>query len=1122
MISEKIEVIDKRLGTYDLGSSWKFTLGDRIGFYKKDFDDSLWEDIDLPHDYSIDRDYSKAGEAQSAYKLGGVGLYRKKFIIRDIRKVILLFDGLYCNARVYINEKYLGSHHHGYSPFAFDLTPYLYDDRPNLLAIWVDNPIPTSRWYSGSGIYRSVKLILKNKLSFDLYGIRIDHEDLSKRKDRIKLTINARLVNDSPFTQSFDLGHDLYLANRLLGSVKARSLSIPALSTKEYRLDFTIPYPLLWTLDDPKLHKLVSNIYNGESLLAREEIPYGFSYYKFDKDEGFSLNGEKIKLKGVCIHHDNGALGARDFPRASERKLRILKDMGANMIRITHNPGSKSLIDLANKLGFLLIEEIFDGWILDKNNNYNDYSKYFDKKIGKSELLSANKSMTWAEFDLKETLKRDYNAVAIIGYSLGNEILGGSNQSKRSIYPKILEDLIRWARQVDGKRFLSLGDNTLRDGYDPIFVKMEDRLSEDGSLVGLNYCDGKTYDKIHKDHPGWILWQSESVSSVNSRSCYDRIDGNLKSDMKLTSFDRSKVPWGSFAAKAHFDVIQRDFIGGQAVWTGFDYLGEPTPYNGIGRGDIYGFPAPRSSFFGINDLAGFAKDSYYLYRSLWNEDSYTCHLLPSYNTLDMEKIKGPIPLTVYTNASAVDLIFEDEDGKRRSLGKKYMKDYKTKAGHCYRRTLGEEGYRSLYMTWDFPFQQGSIRAIAYDKFGNIIKNPVGRQYITSKKSKASLRMRAFYPRMDGINFVSLDIVGPKGQILDNREDEIYIDLLGEGEVLGLDNGDPKDFTSFRSHYKKAYGGRLLLILRSKDNGSIKVRAWAKDLAPKTLSIRGASPSKKASFKKISRKDPKEDLKKRLRDDETYKVKALNQYLEVFKDEKIILAKEVPLVDNEGRLLAYGFRASYEGFDLDEFYKKKYYSIRGYVEDFNLSFTLRLGLIEESSMKDAYIEDFVLGKKLGKDEITYYFDSQQLIGEVELKVEDKETYKVLISEDGKTYERLTYKKTYKNHTLYLDLGEVKATYIKIQGNLDLIEKLRIRSVKIRDKRPKEIEISSIKVNNRKIDETRYCKKVIDIGEKIKDFSIKTQGHGAMTYLKVGGDIFVYLLANDLKLIKIRGK
>lgn len=768
-----------------------------------------------------------------------------------------------------------------------------------------------------------------------------------------------------------------------------------------------------------------------------------------------------------------------------------MKDMGANAIRITHNPGSKKLIEIANKEGILLIEEIFDGWILDKNNNYNDYSRYFAQKIGKSQLVNTTCDMTWAEFDLKETLRRDYNAPSVIAYSLGNELLCGTNQTRSKEYPSLARDLISWAREIDKKRFLTIGDNSLRDGYDKNLVEIEEEFTRSKGLVGLNYCDGDKYDKIHKDHPNWILWQSESASSVNSRACYDRLGDDLRDDMRLTSYDESKVAWGNLAAEAWFDVINRDFVMGEAVWTGFDYLGEPTPYNGIERGAPYGFPAPRSSFFGIVDTAGFPKDSYYLYRALWNEKDTTTHILPSWSEKDLGALAENVPIVVYTNAQAIELIFTDEEGKSKSLGKKYMEEVKTEAGFIYKKVRGEEGPRSLYMTWHMPYEKGEISAISFDENGKIIRNTVGRSKVKTPTEDTFIKLEAFYPSMgenrEGLNFITIDLVDKDGNIKTALTDEISVEVSENARLLGLDSGLQADFELFATDKKKAYGGRLLAIVKAQGPGPLKLKAYGRNLRQAELTIPvwgefnkrnslvydkyliNSSPedlnleaNKKISWKLIEKGKYHRTY---VGDCEsgpinTYvldikgEMKLVDYEMGIFEEELPIFPKSLPLVDEEGQIYYHGKEISYDDFDEEKFGEEGFARTRARLKLLgkNYKSSVSVKKLVERYRKDAYIEDFALEKRVSEDEIYFAYDTQQIFGEIEIYPQGSFSnlrFFIGESENEGSFKEIRANKIVKDFSkTTFTFEKFPATFIKIIGDLRNISKVRLRSMKIK--------------------------------------------------------------------------
>lgn len=1087
-----IEKINTKKRLYKLDKNWRFCLGDNPGFYKVFFDDSSWNIIDIPHDYSIDREYSRAGEAQSAYKLGGIGLYRKSFFIEKPKRVILSFDGIYCNSEIYLNGKKLCDHHHGYAPFKIDISDYLYFDRENILAIKVHNPVPTSRWYTGSGIFRDVELILTNDTFFK--NIKISDFGLEKRENDISLKIKANISNKSQREEKVNVIYNIYYKDKLVKNYEKRNLILNPVENTEIISEFPTKYPILWHPDKPNLYKIESIIEKNNQILDKITTDYGFRYLEASCNTGLKLNNKPIKLKAVCLHHDQGSLGARDYYRSILRQVLIMKDMGANAIRVTHNPASKNLIDIANKYGILLIEEIFDGWIMDKNNNYNDYSKFFNQKIGKSKLSNSKEEMTWAEYDLKETLKRDYNAPSIIAYSLGNELMCGTNQAKRKKYPILAKNLIKWAREIDEERFLTIGDNSLRDGYDPILVKIDDEIMKNMGFVGLNYCNGEKYDRIHKDHPSWILWQSESASSVNSRACYDRLNDDLRDDFRLTSFDKSKVAWGDYASRAWYDVIKRDFIFGEAVWTGFDYLGEPTPYNSIERGFPYGADAPRSSYFGIVDTAGFPKDSYYFYRSQWNNTDTTTHLLPSWNDKELGRLAKNVPLVVYTNAWAVELIFTNPEGKKKSLGKKYMEEIKTPVGFSYKKVQGKEGHESLYMTWKIPYKKGTIEALSYDKNGKIIENTIGRREITTPAKETFIRLDSFYKdfgnKNEKINYITINLVDENGQIKTDANDEISVEVSENAELLALDSGLQTDHSPFKVNSKKACGGRLLAIIEAKDSGPIKIEARGENIKKEEISLenRGNFPKplsltyqkyllsfdKKTYPKKLILDSKKWDLLDVNKNDDfaTYQtfIKSIpvNCYMKniaknakimdfeigIFEEEIPILPKSLPLIDDKGNIYYHGKEISYDNFNKNDFIKNNFSILKTRLELEGRLYEgeIKINKLVEKYRKDAYIEDFALRSFKREDKAEFVFDTQQIFGEIEILSENppsKLTFLIGENEDEASFISIIPRKiTKENNKTSYDFGKFTATFIKIEGDLKNIDKIRLRSIKIK--------------------------------------------------------------------------
>ena len=578
--------------TINFDSNWKFNLGDVENAQTANFDDSKWRQVSLPHDYSIEQDYSKSMEAESGYLPGGTGWYRKSFTIdkaAEGKEIRVDFSGVYMNASVWVNGEKLGTHPYGYTPFSFDITDYVKYGEENTIAVKVENKTPSSRWYSGSGIYRSVNLTMTEKVHVDLEGTQITTENLkAEQGGTVNMDVRTQVVNDSEDEQAVTLTHTVFPKGKdesaAIGTVTTEAKTVASGESDEIEITLEAQSPALWSVDSPTLYTVRTEVKLGENTVDVYDTEYGFRYFDFDNNTGFSLNGQNTKLKGVCMHHDQGALGAKANARAIARQIEILKQMGCNTIRVTHNPAADELIQACNEQGMLVIDEAFDTWLYAKNGNSNDYAKWFNQKIdGDNQILGAGDGMTWAQFDLTAMVKRGYNAPSIIMWSLGNEVMEGISGGV-SNYPATAQKLVNWVKELDATRPMTTGDNKLKANWSEA-ESIGNTLNAAGGTVGFNYCAGWQYDNWHKLHPEWLMYGSETASAINSRGIYNRINGGSQtSDKQLTSYDNSAVGWGSVASDAWYTTITRDYLAGEYVWTGFDYIGEPTPWNGTGAG----------------------------------------------------------------------------------------------------------------------------------------------------------------------------------------------------------------------------------------------------------------------------------------------------------------------------------------------------------------------------------------------------------------------------------------------------------------------------------------------------------------------------------------------------------
>lgn len=845
--------------TQNFDQNWKFHLGDTGNAQEPSYDDSAWESITIPHDYSITQEYSKSGEAESGYLPGGTGWYRKVFSVPGAagKRIRIDFGGVYMNATVYINGHKLGTHPYGYTPFSFDITDYIKFDQENVIAVKSENQIPSSRWYSGSGIYRSVELTITEPVHVDLYGTKIETPHLeTEQGGTVTVSVKTTLRNDGASPAAITLKHNILpkaepdIANSI-GTIEEPSIVIDSNTSREISSTIHATSPDLWTLSNPNLYLLQTQVIKDGQILDTYDTEFGFRYLTFDASTGFYLNGEGMKLKGVCMHHDQGSLGAASYYRSLERQVEILKEMGCNAIRVTHNPADRKLMEICNKKGMLIIEEAYDTWLYPKNGNVNDYATWFNTPIEDGNTINGGTpGMTWAEFDLKSFMKRDYNDPSLIMYSLGNEVMEGISGGITN-YPATAQKLIDWAVAIDSTRPVTIGENKLKAGWSEA-KDMGNRLTAVNGLVGFNYTAGgmnvNALDWYRTNYPNWMMYGSETASAINSRGIYS-FRGNSSKDYQRTAYDESRVGWGHVASDAWYTVVTRDYMAGEFVWTGFDYLGEPTPWNGTGSGAVTAWPSPKSSYFGIIDTAGFPKDSYYLYQSQWNDDVNTLHILPAWNSdVVYKENNNQVKVVVYSDAPSVELFFTPKNSDTPiSLGRKTFTKKTTAAGYTYQIYEGEgkspTEHENLYLYWMVPYADGTLTAKAYtDGNSNTeITNTTGRSSVTTTESPSALLARVDRNTLiaDGqdLSYITVDVTDRNGNPIPNATNRIKFTVEGEGELVGVDNGNSPDHDSYQADNRKAFGGKVLAIVRStRKTGSFTLTASAPGLDSASVSV----------------------------------------------------------------------------------------------------------------------------------------------------------------------------------------------------------------------------------------------------------------------------------------------
>ena len=771
---------------FDAG--WKFDLKDSSVFIQTNYEDSHWRLLNLPHDWSIEGTFSPdnpAGISGGALP-GGIGWYRKSFLLPcsdSLRNIFITFDGVYHNSEVYINGHFLGKRPNGYISFQYELTPYLnFGTTPNVIAVRVDNSDqPNSRWYSGSGIYRHVWLEKMSPVHVDLWGTHISTLSVNKSSASVGMTITAR--NNSKETVTIEVVTSIFDQDNKEITSSSGSLTLEQGSNNNLYQDFVVDTPDLWSVDHPSLYKAITILKINNQIIDQYETPFGIRYFKFDPEQGFSLNGKRMKIKGVCNHHDLGALGTAVNTRAIERQLDILKEMGCNSIRTSHNPPAPELLELCDRKGFLVMDESFDMWAKDKVDH--DYSTCWAE---------------WHERDLTDHLRRDRNHPSVIIWSIGNEIREQWDSTGTSIAKELTAIVKRYS---PGLPVTSGLDNPQPSN----FIYRSGMLD----LVGFNYHT-KLYEQFPGNFPGQVFIGSETNSGISSRGEYDMPGDSIRiwpvswdipftqgnPDHSCSAYDNCVVPWGSTHDETWKLVKAHDYLSGMFIWTGFDYLGEPTPYQ---------WPS-RSSYFGLVDLAGFPKDSYYFYKSEWTENP-VLHIFPHWNWNAGQEID----IWAYTNFEAVELFV---NGKSVGLRSRSDKD--------------------LHLEWHVIFEPGTIKAIGQNKSGE-----TGEVIIKTAGEPARLEMIADRQEIlaDGtdLSFITINVLDKDGIPVPNADNQINFEVTDKVVIAGVDNGSQTSMESFKGSRRKAFNGKCLLIVQSglvKGNATIK--ATSDRLEPAVLQI----------------------------------------------------------------------------------------------------------------------------------------------------------------------------------------------------------------------------------------------------------------------------------------------
>ena len=838
----------------DFNKGWSFALTDDSAAYLKGFDDSDWEQVDLPHDFSISQDFTTEGtEAESGNLPGGTGWYRKWFNLYEYYTgdcITIDFGGAYQHAYVYVNGKYVGENHYGYNSFSFEISDYLICSNTslNLIAVKVVNDIPSSRWYSGSGLYRDVTLTIKGPVHVSLYGPQITTPGIANGDGTVQAAVTMH--NDTAISKKVTVETTVLDKNNnpVSGTEVSSLVTVPAQTEKTVILEPSVSSPVLWSPENPYLYKLKTVIRNEEGELIDEyHTTFGYRYINWDANNGFSLNGEYVKLKGVCLHHDQGALGAVQEREALYRQLIILKDMGCNAIRTSHNSASRVLIDLCNELGILVMEEFFDGWDVSKDANVNGFNKYFLEEIPSTSSAIGAHGQKWFEFVVEQTILRDRHDPCIIAWGVGNE-LSSIDITSTPNYQAIVESIVDIRDELDPSRVLLQGNNNASSAANEMVDAHMD-------VVGANYApEGWLYVLSNPDDSryGKPLVATEAASSINSRGVYDTMSYY---DFQCSSYDTNAVSWGNEAAEAWYSVITNDNFSGEFVWTGFDYIGEPTPWNDLVNPNANS--VPNSSYFGIVDTAGFAKDSYYLYRSLWNEDSTTLHLVPgSWNSDKLLLNNGYVNVAVYSNAKKIELLL---NGNVIATATSTITT--TDGGHSYRtwtESITDSANCSVgsfytgngedfYPQFSVKYAEGTLSVKAYDENNAEITDTVGS--VKSVSGDATQVVLSTWQNKDtfvadGADFIYVEFEArdADGNFMNDYNGTINVKVddysARYAKIVGVDNGNAATTEKFQQSSVlvsdseaniKMFNGRALAILKTtEEEGTINLTAIASE------------------------------------------------------------------------------------------------------------------------------------------------------------------------------------------------------------------------------------------------------------------------------------------------------
>jgi beta-galactosidase len=796
-----VEEVPRRQAV-NFNDDWRFARGEHSAAEAVDFDDSAWLSVRVPHDWAIAGPYQPQGDGHTG-KLPwrGEGWYRKHFQLsaQDAgKRVYLDFDGVMAMPRVYVNGRLAGSWDYGYMSFRVDATDFVKTDAPNVVAVHVDTRPHSSRWYPGAGIYRKVQLVLKDPIHVGHWGISVSTPEITDASASV--VVQTTVENHRPSDEAVSLETVLTDPAGREVAREVQAQGIPAGDRHTFSQRMEIRDPRRWDIDSPELYRAVTRVLVGGQATDVCETPFGVRTFLFTADDGFHLNGRRVQLQGVNLHHDHGPLGAAFYTRAMERQLEIMKEMGVNAVRTSHNVPAPELLELCDRMGLLVWNEVFDKW------------------DGTSTRLPEVSILEHGRRQIDHFVRRDRNHPSVVVWSVGNEIWN-LERLELPDSPGLLRAMVGFFKELDATRPVALAHAVPESARSPLADALD--------VAGWNYQ--RRYSISREVRPELPIVYAESASAYSTRGHYELPHPAKKDDystsLRISSYDHNSASWADLA-DTEFALMEQDrFVAGEFVWTGFDYLGEPVPFIAEGWGSfakrkISKEEESRSSCFGIVDLVGLPKDRYFLYRSYWAPEATTIHLLPHWNWPGWEGKN--VPVYVYTNGDSAELFINGVSQGKRS------------------KHPGASSVLDRYrLRWEEAvYQPGEIRAVAYRE-----GKELGETVVQTAGAPAQLRLTPDRLELrasgEDLCYLLIEALDERGNPCPLAMNPVHFRVTGPAVIAGVGNGDHHFPHEFVADHVPLFYGKAMLILRTTEGsgGAIEISAVSEGMKPGQATVR---------------------------------------------------------------------------------------------------------------------------------------------------------------------------------------------------------------------------------------------------------------------------------------------